>query len=177
MSQRGRPPAGDPERLVSHLAGRHLVEPPEATVRRAVALRAGLPARAARTPGARRALAQVLSDIVLRFDSAASPLPAGVRRGATGERRLLYGVREGQLDLRLRLVPGRGLELAGQVLPPPPAGASVTVHAGRTRRAAPLGACGDFLFAGLPAGARSLRLVVVAPGSPDLVVDGIPAAP
>lgn len=150
----------DPERMVPHLRGRHLVEPPASTVRRAFALSALLPAA---SPGF------VSRVVALLFDSAAAPLPAGVRSGAAGERRRLYRLGEGEarLDVRVRREPGGALEVAGQVLPPE-AAASAVVVAGRTRHREALGPAGDFLVRGLPARPKSLTLEIVpaAAGQP-----------
>ncbi len=152
------------------LRGDHLREPPAGTIARAVALAAMLPAR-------RLGLTDRLVELI--FDSAATPLPAGIRGVASSERRLLYQIRrEGtdkpdHLDLRLREESGGKLEVVGQLLPPPRNG-RVHAHVGRSRRVADVGASGEFVIRGIPRSAAALRIEITVPGGPTVVVKGVP---
>ena len=153
------------------LQGSHLKEPPGGTLRKAVALGGRLrPEESA----AGRWLAKLV------FDSAAEPLPAGVRGEAAGERRLLYQIppgtlvdEGGQLDLRLVREPRGTVELIGQVLPPV-ADAWVEARVARTRRRQRLGDDGEFLLRGLPSRAGELRLEIRREGEEPLVFEGVP---
>ena len=120
---------------------------------------------AAQLPQARASLAQRIAELL--FDSAAEPLPAGVRNAGSTERRLLFqivstegGSDHGQLDLRLRQEAGGTLQIMGQLLPPPPR-TTITARLARTQRRTKLGERGDFLFRGLPGSAKALRLEIV----------------
>ncbi len=167
MKRRTR--AADPERLAPHLAGKHLVEPPAATLHQAIALRSLLP----RPETARRGFLATLL-----FDSLAAPLPAGVRGSALTERRLLYRLEGGdgarELDLLVRSRAGK-VELAGQFLPPIDGGA-VAVRAGRSVRRQALGEAGDFLFRALAAPRAGLALTLEIDGREAAVIEGIAPA-
>jgi hypothetical protein len=156
----------DPERLAPYLKGKHLVEPPAATLHKAIALRSLLPRRET----ARRGFLATLL-----FDSLAAPLPAGVRGSALTERRLLYRLDGGdgprELDLLVRSRAGK-VELAGQFLPPIDGGA-VAVRAGRSVRRQPLGESGDFLFRALPASRAGAALTLEIDGHEAAVIEGI----
>ena len=124
---------------------------------------------------------QWLTDLV--FDSAAQPLPVGVRSAATGQRRLLYEVRAGsaaekrcQLDLRVRREPKGTIELMGQLLPPW-VHARVEATAGRTKRKKTLGESGEFLIQGISARAEALRLEIRGEDGEQLVVQEVPLLP
>jgi len=154
------------------LKAEDLQEPPNAALRRALALGSQL------ASGARHSHWLVK----LLFDSAVQPLPAGVR-GSTADRRLLFEARAGadeaaayQLDLRLRRERGGSLELTGQVLPPLE-GARIEVQAGRVRRGQALGDTGEFVLRGLPRGAGSLRLRLEEAEGPGLELPEIPLLP
>lgn len=160
------------EALARHLPGRHLVEPPERTIRHAVALARELPRE--------RGWIAWVAELV--FDSALSLQRAGVRAAGREERRLLYRVRPrprgrgrdaAELDLRLRRDPRRGVELTGQLLPPW-RGARVIARTGRVLRTAAVGPRGEFLLRGLPARAESFELRIEAPGPRRLVVEKVP---
>jgi len=165
MARKDRGGSSDDPRAL--LRGAHLVEPPEGTVRRAVALGERL----------RRPVDGVVGWVVRRlFDSAAAAAPAGVR-GAGSERRMLYEIvpagsaESRQLDLRIRHE-GRGTRgLIGQILPPIP-DARVTVG----RRSAVCDETGEFELAGLP-GKGGLTLRIDAPGAPAITVDEVAADP
>lgn len=158
--------AADPERLAPHLKGKHLAEPPAATLHQAIALRSLLP----RPETARRGFLATLL-----FDSLAAPLPAGVRGSALTERRLLYRLEGGdgarELDLLVRSKAGK-VELAGQFLPPID-GAAVAVRAGRSVRRQALGEAGDFLFRALTAPRAGLALTLEIDGREAVVIEGI----
>lgn len=150
------------------LPGPHLRRPPASTLRKALALGSQLEPRT----GAATWLVKLL------FDSSAQPLPAGVRGGTAGHRRLLYQARtepgeEVQLDLRVRRERGGTLELTGQLLPPW-AGAQVVAFAGRGRRKLSMGDGGEFLAKRLSAGSEVLRLEIRAENGDELVIDDIP---
>lgn len=160
------------EALARHLRGGNLVEPPERTIRRALALARGLPRR----PGWIAWVAE------LAFDSTLSPQPAGIRAAGRGERRLLYRLRPrsrtrgreaAELDLRLRRDARGRVELTGQLLPPWPGGRAVGT-AGRARRTAALGPRGEFVLRGLPARAEAFDLRIEAPGPKKLLVEKVP---
>ncbi len=164
----------DPERLAALLSGDRLHEPPAGTLRRAIALGARLEERPA---GVAAWVARLL------FDSAASPLPAGVRGGAGTDRRLLYqldpaqpGDEAAQVDLRVRQDAGGTLEITGQLLPPP-AGASVTVRAGKVSRTTPVGAIGEFAVHGVSARAAKIVLTLDVPGRAPVTLDAQPRVP
>lgn len=164
----------DPERLAVLLSGDRLHEPPAGTLRRAIALAARLGERPA---GLAAWVARLL------FDSAASPLPAGLRGGAGNDRRLLYqldparpGDDAAQVALRLRRDADGTLEITGQFLPPP-AGASVTVRAGKVSRTGPVGAIGEFAVRGLSARATKIRLTLDVPGREPVTLDAQPRVP
>jgi len=118
----------------------------------------------------------------LVFDSAAQPLPAGVR-GGSSQRRLLYEARpeEGaepvcQLDVRLRRLHDGRLELTGQVLPPPSGPMTVEARCGRVRRRQTLRETGEFRLQGLPGGAATVRLSLHGDG-PVMTLPDIGLAP
>ena len=124
---------------------------------------------------------QWLTDLV--FDSAAQPLPVGVRSAATGPRRLLYEARADaattercQLDLRVRREPAGTIELMGQLLPPW-VDARVEATAGRTKRKKKLGESGEFVIRGIPARAEALRLEIRGEDGEQLVVQEVPLFP
>ena len=151
------------------LQGRHLHEPPEGAVRRAVSIAA---ASREDRPGAVEWLVKLL------FDSSVQPLPAGVRAAASEPRRLLYEVRgreSHQLDLRLRRERAGTVELTGQLLPPA-ADARVVAQLGRLRRTARMSAAGEFLLRGLPGKSPSVRLEIETDGEP-IVVPDVPLPP
>ena len=118
----------------------------------------------------------------LVFDSAAQPLPVGVRSAAGGQRRLLYEAQAGsaeercQLDLRVRREPAGTIELTGQLLPPW-VSARVEAATGRTRRKKTLGESGEFLIRGIPARAETLRLEIRGEDGEQLVVQEVPLLP
>lgn len=145
----------DDERLISMARGDRLREPPEGVLRRAIALRADL----ARPAGVIRWVAELL------FDSGLQPLPAGVRKAASPERRLLFslsadGGEPSELDLRLRRGEGRSLDLTGQLAPALP-GLQAVLSVGRSSRRCRVGDQGEFLLRRLPRweGEGSLELV------------------
>jgi len=154
------------------LRGGHLREPPAPAVRRARALGSRLrPERAAST----------IWDVVrLMFDSAARPLPAGVRGAAATTRRLLYrasakGSRQTcQVDLHLRRTKTGFVEMTGQLLPPWE-GARVEARAGRTRRTGKMGDSGEFVIHGLPGRASAMQLVFREKDGAELVIPEVPA--
>jgi hypothetical protein len=166
---RRRTREADPERLAPHLKGKHLAEPPAATLHKAIALRSRLP---------RRETARLGFLATLLFDSLAAPLPAGVRGSALTERRLLYRLEDGdgprELDLLIRIKAGK-LELAGQFLPPID-GATVAVRVGRSVRRQPLGETGDFLFRAFPAPRAGVALTLELDGQEAVVIEGIALA-
>jgi hypothetical protein len=150
------------------LPGRHLRMPPAGTLRRALALGGGLKSR----PSAASWVVELL------FDSAAQPLPAGVRGTGAGHRRLLYQARttpgeEVQLDLRVRREAGGTFELTGQVLPPW-SGGRIVARLGKTTRKQPLGDGGEFVVRRLPARAETLTLEISTDAGDELVVPDIP---
>jgi len=154
------------------LRGRNLHEPPNAAMRRALALGSELASRVRRSHWL----------VELLFDSAVEPLPAGVR-GSTADRRLLFEARSGadeaiayQLDLRLKRERGGSLELTGQLLPPL-VGARIEARAGRVRRSRTLGDTGEFVLRGLPRGAGSLQVRVEEADGPGLEFPEIPLLP
>ncbi|HHN74072.1 MAG TPA: hypothetical protein ENK10_02460 [Acidobacteria bacterium] len=154
-----------PRQLEELLAGRHLHEPPAATVRKAEALAGRLP-----DPGRSGGWL-----VELLFDSWES---ATAVRGDVLQldRRLLYRLvsdgDEREIDLRLRRDERGRLEVAGQVLPPEGAEQAVAV-VGRRRRQQALGAGGDFLFRGLSAAAPVGLEVVLADGG-KIVIESLP---
>jgi len=167
---RRRPTQDDLENLQRLLKGEHLIDPPRNVLRRAQALGAGL--------GRRRSVVEWIAERL--FDSAAEPLPVGVRGSASAERRLLYELRPAsgddaprQMDLRLRREIGGTIELTGHLLPTFP-GARVNVAAARLRRGAKLNPTGEFMLRGLPAKTGSLRISIDAPGQSPLVVTDVP---
>lgn len=154
------------------LKGQSLHEPPNAALRKALALGSKL------TPRRQGSLRLVR----LLFDSAVEPLPAGVR-GSASDRRLLFEARREddesaavQLDLRLRCRRGGSLEVTGQVLPPL-VGAKILAVAGRVRRSKILGDTGEFVLRGLPRGAETLTLQVEEADGRGLELPEIPLAP
>lgn len=158
------------EALGGLLRGEHLMEPPEGVLRRALALGSQLEPK----PG----LVERLFELV--FDSAAQPLPAGVRGAAAEERRLLYrlageGAELAELDLRLRREAGGTLELTGQLLPPRE-GAAVELRSGRKKRRVDLGEGGEFLARKLPT-SPALELVIDDGFGPPLRVGELPLPP
>lgn len=170
MPQKPRP-GGPPPHLSELLRGARLTEPPDGVFRRAVAAAAEL---ASAGPSAWQWV------VSLVFDSAAEPLPAGVRRAGGEERRLLYdaglpqaSAEPRRFDLRLRREPGGALELTGQVAPASP-GSVVEVTSGRARRRARLGPTGEFLLRGLRATARELSLRLDDPGAGSILLEGVP---
>ena len=146
-----------------------LEEPPAGTLRRATAL-AGRFAE-------KKAAGQWLVEMI--FDSASTPLPAGVRAAAGGERRVLYqiGPPEGgepwQLDLRVRREGGDELAVTGQLLPPL-AGGRIEARAGRTRRRRKLGKAGEFVLRSIPVEAGALRLEIFPDAGESLVIPEVP---
>lgn len=159
------------------LAGRHLVEPPRDTLARAVRLAELLPAPSG--------IGAWLASLV--FDSAAQPLPAGVRSGGSDERRLLYELtpegrdelvrplRPVRFDLTVRRAEGAkaAFDLIGQ-LAPPWAGATVSVGAGRAGRAGrsvELRETGELLLRGVPGSGDALRLVVRTKDGAEAIID------
>jgi hypothetical protein len=158
------------ETLGRLLRAERLQEPPDGVLRRALALGSQLEPR--------KGLLERLVELV--FDSAAQPLPAGVRGAATAERRLLYriggeGLETAELDLRLRREAGGTVELTGQLLPPRP-GREIEVRAGRRSRKLAAGEAGEFLARNLPGGAE-LELVFGDPPGPPLVIRNVPLPP
>jgi hypothetical protein len=156
------------------LRGRHLQAPSAGALRKAQALGSGLDSRPAGG-------LQWLADLV--FDSAAQPLPVGVRSAAAGQRRLLYEARSDsaaeercQLDLRVRREPAGTIELTGQLLPPW-VHARVEATVGRTRRKKTLGESGEFLMRRIPARAGSIRLEIRGENGEQLVVQELPLLP
>ncbi len=152
----------------------HLQAPSAGALRKAKALGSRLGSRPAGG-------LQWLADLV--FDSAAQPLPVGVRSAATGQRRLLYEVQAGsaaekryQLDLRVRREPTGPIELMGQLLPPW-VRARVEATAGRTKRKKRLGESGEFVIRGIPARAEALRLEIRGEDGEQLVVQEVPLLP
>ncbi len=94
-----------------HNVGRqeHAIQPPENAVRSIKGAFAIYGPRKVRK--AVRAIANVL------FDSAATPLPEGVRSAATAERQLLYGVGEYRIDVRIEpQLDSDKVALVGQIL-------------------------------------------------------------
>jgi hypothetical protein len=156
------------------LKGSHLRSPSAGALRKARAL------------GSRLASGPVgglqwLADLI--FDSAAQPLPVGVRSARSGQRRLLYKIQSGsgaaercELDLRVRCEPAGTIELTGQLLPPW-ARAHVEVSAGRTKRKKALGESGEFVIRGIPARAEALRLEIRGEDGEQLVVQEVPLFP
>ena len=135
------------------LKGEHLHEPPDGVLRQAIALGSQLQPQ----PG----LVERLFELV--FDSAAQPLPAGVRGAAAEERRLLFrlageGTDPAELDLRLRREAGGTIELTGQLLPPCE-GAVAELRTGRKTRRVDLGEGGEFLARKLPS-SPALELII-----------------
>lgn len=156
------------------LKGEHLQAPSAGALRRAEALGSRLAPRPA--SGLRW-----LTELV--FDSAAQPLPVGVRSAAGGQRRLLYEARADpatkdrcQLDLRVRREPAGTIELMGQLLPPW-AHARVEATAGRTKRKKKLGESGEFVIRGIPARAQALRLEIHGEDGERLIVQEVPLFP
>lgn len=156
------------------LKGPHLDSPSAGALRKAKALGSRL---ASRPAGG----LQWLTDLV--FDSAAQPLPVGVRSAATGQRRLLYEGRVDrattercQLDLRVRREAAGTIELMGQLLPPW-VRARVEATAGRTKRKKRLGESGEFVIRGIPARAKTLRLEIRGEDGEQLVVREVPLLP
>lgn len=156
------------------LPGRHLKEPSRGALGRAVALGAKL-------KPAGTAAGRWLAELV--FDSAAEPLPVGVRGEFAGERRLLYQIppgtiaeEGGQLDLRLAREPKGTVEVIGQVLPPLE-DTWAEARVSRTRRRQRLGSDGDFVLRGLPSGAGGFRLEIGREGEPPLVIEEVPLLP
>ncbi len=152
----------------------HLQAPSAGALRKAAALGSRLGSRPAGG-------LQWLTDLV--FDSAAQPLPVGVRSAATGQRRLLYEARADaatkercQLDLRVRREPAGTIELMGQLLPPW-VRARVEATAGRTKRKRRLGESGEFVIRGIPARAEALRLEIRGEDGEQLVVQEVPLLP
>ncbi|GAB4221962.1 MAG: hypothetical protein Kow0062_17180 [Acidobacteriota bacterium] len=153
----------DHDRLTRLLAGDHLVEPPAGTLRKAIALGARL--------GERRAGGVVDWICRLVFDSAAQPLPAGVRGTALADRRMLFRLEPGSgatdrgcdLDLLVRNADGRRVVLLGQLLPPV-ADATVRARAGRGRAEAPVSAAGDFELELSASRGQPIEVEVEAPG-------------
>ncbi len=156
------------------LKGTHLQAPSAGALRKARALGSRLRSRPV-------GVLQWLAELV--FDSAAQPLPVGVRSAATGQRRLLYEARAGaatedrcQLDLRVRREPAGTIELTGQLLPPW-VRARVEATAGRTKRKKILGESGEFLMRGIPARAETLRLEILGEDGEQLVLQEVPLLP
>ena len=153
------------------LKGSHLHEPSQGTLRGVIALGSQLPEKKAPPWWA-----------VLVFDSAAEPIPVGVRSAGIAERRLLYqlharaGAEEAcQVDLRIRREPRGTVEVTGQLLPPWK-DARVEATVARTRRKQQLGEAGEFLFRGLPARAPSLRIEIQG-GQARLEIREVPLLP
>ena len=153
--------------LSSMLRGQRLHEPPRDVLAHAVSLSRALPRKKS-----------LLDTVVeLMFDSARSPLPAGVR-GRPTERRLLYqaiagGAEPRQLDLRVRREAGGTIELTGQCVPGFDS-AKVEVEAGRTKRKASMTEAGEFVVRGLPGRAAVLLLRVAPKGEPGFTVEDVP---
>jgi hypothetical protein len=149
-----------------------LEEPSPGALRRAMALGGRFPEK--RTPG------QWIVELV--FDSASTPLPAGVRTAAGGERRVLYridpptGGESWQLDLRVCRESGDELAVTGQLLPPLDGG-HVEARVGRVRRKRKLGKTGEFLLRSIPVEAGTLRLEVVPDSGESLVILDAPLLP
>lgn len=141
----------------------HLAEPPEGTVRRAVALGGRLSARG-----------EGFGAWIIRqlFDSQRVPAPAGVR-GGSSERRMLFEIRdpEGgdsrQLDVRVRTETRGTRRVTGQLLPPI-AGARVAMG----RRSSSVGATGEFEVRGLP-GKGAIDLAIAVPGRDEIRLDDV----
>jgi hypothetical protein len=161
-------------RVREGLKGRHLEEPSRGALRTAIALGGGLAERAAgRKPWWFETI----------FDSAAEPLPAGVRGAGVGERRLLYQLREPdteedthQLDLRIQRARGGELMLTGQLLPPW-SDSRVEARSGRTRRSTPLGKAGEFQLRGLPVRDDGVQLRIEGGEGQVLLIPDIPLIP
>jgi hypothetical protein len=152
--------------LIDLMKGRQLVEPPAATLHRARALRGLLPAPA---PGAIRWLIERL------FDSAASPVPVGVRGAVGQERRVLLqigpeGAPVGQVDLLVRRDRSGRLAIHGQIVPQVE-GLTVSVRIGQRLSPARLTEVGDFHLDGIRAAASKLAIVLHLPGAEPLVID------
>ena len=173
MSSR-RKDNGWEDRAARRLRGRSLHEPPEHVLRRAVALAARLP-----EPGP----SSVGRLVALLFDSAAEPLPAGVRGGGLVERRVLFEIRPyekgritNQLDVRLRREEGGAVQVTGQLLPPSP-GTRLILKAARSRRKRELGEQGTFLIRGLPGGTKVVLLEIEFPEGGTVQIPPIPLDP
>jgi hypothetical protein len=156
------------------LKGKQLREPQPGVLRKALAIGSRLGELAeSRSPWW----------VALVFDSAAQPLPAGVR-GSSSQRRLLYEARpeEGseaacQLDLRLRRLGDGKLELTGQVLPPPLDPMRVEARCGKVCRRKELRKSGEFLLRGLPGSAATVRLTLHDDSGPVLILPAIGVSP
>lgn len=161
MTRRLRPE--EMEQLLHALAGSPLAEPPEPTLRRARALAAHLP----RPDATGHWIVRVVTDTLL------DPLPAGVRSGSGGERRMLLvaesGAREREIDLLFLSDPAGRTRILGQVLPTAP-GLRVEVRSGRSVRRAEPGEGGDFSLEALPAASRRFSLRIEETGVSDLVL-------
>ena len=124
--------------LIEDIKGDLLCEPPNATMRRAKALSAHLPA-----PG--KLLGRGFR---LVFDSALQPQVEGIRSaGSENVRRLLFDLLDGmaQLDLEISQVARGKVSVAGQVLPPQ-ANCSVAIRGGGRRAKTKAESTGEFFL-------------------------------
>lgn len=147
------------EEVLEGLAGPYLSEPPDSTLRKALALASRLPEPG---PGLLRWLVSRV------LDSAMEPAAAGVRRGLQGERRILIdlsiaGDTSARLDLLTLSADGQTFGLRGQ-LSPVRDDVTLEIVAGSRIFELPVSPVGDFVINNLPFSKGGVFLRVLTPG-------------